>query len=98
MMCGENNIRKERKMKYEPTDEEFWKERRRLCKEHDISMIKAACYLVNYRDDFLCEDCRGVEGCEKIREVEGGKKTGEETGQVVDERLQDSVTEATDVG
>ncbi len=64
------------------TPEEIWAERKRLCKDHGINMIRAGCYLNNYFDDFLCKDC-SVESCEKIREVEG-EKTGEELGQAAE--------------
>lgn len=74
------------------TPEEAWEERKRLCKEHDINMIRAGCYLNNYYNEFLCEDCN-VEKCRAIYES-AGKVTGADIGE---ESGQDSVTEATDV-
>ena len=61
------------------TPEEFWAERKRLCKEHNINMIRAGCYLSNYYDDFLCKDCN-VERCGEI----AGKESGEDLGSVPD--------------
>ena len=80
------------------TPEEIWAERKRLCKEYGINMIKAGCYLNNYYDDFLCSDYSCVAGCEKIRVAEGEKSVGESGEDVVEEHIQDGVTEATDVG
>lgn len=69
------------------TPEEAWAERKRLCKEHGINMIRAGCYLNNYYNEFLCEDCN-VEKCRAIHES-AGEVTGADIGE-------DSVTEATD--
>lgn len=67
------------------TPEEAWAERKRLCKEHGINMIRAGCYLNNYYDDFLCGDCN-VEKCRAIHE-----RAGADIGAEHDK-------EATDVG
>ena len=61
------------------TSEEAWAERRRLCKEHGINMIRAGCYLNNYYNEFLCEDCN-VEKCRAIHKS-AGADIGEESGQ-----------------
>lgn len=63
------------------TDEEAWAERKRLCKEHNINMIRAGCYLNNYYNEFLCEDCN-VEKCRAIHES-AGADIGEESGRIV---------------
>ena len=62
-------------MKYEPTDETYWKERKRLRKEHGVNMIHAGCYLNNYYDNFLCKDCPSSPSCEKIKESEEKRGT-----------------------
>ena len=62
------------------TDEEYWAERRRLCKEYSINMIRAGCYLNNFFDDFLCGkcECHCVADCGKIKENEQKRKMSNE--------------------
>lgn len=69
---------------FDGTPEEIWAERKQLCKVHNISMIRAGCYLNNYYHDFLCGDCHLAESCWEIHMVET-KKPEEESCEKIEE-------------
>lgn len=48
------------------TLEEFWAERRRLCRKYKTTVIVTGCYLSNWGSDYMCDKCARRYVCEKI--------------------------------
>lgn len=53
---------------------EFEKLKARIKTEYDLTDVHAGCYICNYRDQYLCRNCTGLDKCEEVYSAESDKK------------------------
>ena len=49
---------------------EFEKLKTRIKAEYNLTDVHAGCYICNYRDQYLCRNCTGLDKCEEVHSAE----------------------------
>ena len=50
--------------------EEFVKVKNRIASRYHMADVHAGCYVCNYRDQYLCRGCTGLDKCEQVYSAE----------------------------